>query len=128
MFGKNEEKAEENGKEVNRMKSCKIGVDNRWDVCYNHQRCRESSKHAEETTTAILENDTEKQVILYKKMRSAETRDDASNSQILKELNALTKCLRQSALASGLRRAMELRIRIEHKSLILAQDERWRRA
>ena len=44
------------------------------------------------TTTAILENDTEK-VILYKKndARAQRCATTASNSQILNELNALTK-------------------------------------
>ena len=44
------------------------------------------------TTTAILENDTEKVILNKEKMmQSAGRCDDASYSQILKELNALTK-------------------------------------
>ena len=61
-------------------------------------------------------------------MRSAERCDDASNSQILKELNALTKWWEAVGFGELAADISELRIRIEHKSLILAQDERWRRA
>ena len=60
-------------------------------------------------------------------MRSAETCEDASDSQILKELNAC-----RDDGGRGLWRVLGGNhgdeIRIEHKSLILAQDERWRRA
>ena len=57
-----------------------------------------------------LENDTEKR---------------RKNSQILRE-RRLDEAGEKGFGESG--KEAELRIRIEHKSLILAQDERWRRA
>ena len=70
----------------------KKGIDRWGGICYNHQRCRENSERAERTTTAILENDTEKQVILYKKMRSAGRCEDASeqsDSERVKRLDEM---------------------------------------
>ena len=67
------------------------------------------------TTKTILENDT------------AKSRSRRKNSQISERVNAwnIREALR--ALASP-RRGRVGQVRIEHQSLILAQDERWRRA
>ena len=53
---------------------------------------------------------------------------DEQISQILKELNALRNWKKFGGFGELLNGNGKLRIRIEHKSLILAQDERWRRA
>ena len=77
--------------------------------CYNVQRCHDSDNKS------ILENDT------------AKSRSRRKNSQISERVNAwnIREALR--ALASPRRGGMG-QVRIEHQSLILAQDERWRRA
>ena len=84
--------------------------------CYNRQVVkRERRKPLSARRRAILENDTEGK---YKEQSDFE------------ELNASTKAaLRAAGFGEPVVRGGEkLRIRIEHQSLILAQDERWRRA
>ena len=114
------------------MKSCKKGVDSLRGWCYNHQRCRENSKHK-----LLNELTTVRSLKTIQRLKSFCTRDDVEresatthhqNSQI-----RMSETLRRDdgepeALASFGKEVKELKIRIEHQSLILAQDERWRRA
>ena len=73
------------------------------------------ARTAVQTTATILENDTANKVDKEKEQSDSE------------RVNALRLRRKREALASGTWEAAE-EIRIEHKSLILAQDERWRRA
>ena len=61
-------------------------------------------------------------------MRSAETCEDASKQSDSERVKRLDEMMEAAGFGELAAEVVELRIRIEHQSLILAQDERWRRA
>ena len=112
-------------------------VDREGRSCYNNQRCRENSGSSDAT---ILENDTVNGWKLAGfQVAQATDLSELRNSRGSPRVNQEKKqsdservnawfAEEGEALWRVRLRGQRSKRRIEHKSLILAQDERWRRA